>query len=201
MQDTFSEAEKDQIKEIVNIGAGNASTALSHMVGKRIDMSVPQVFYGTLEEVHSKFKNSDELAASVLLKLESGLQGAMLMIFENESAIHLVKLLSKKEFTSISEFKEGEISALTEVGNILLGASISALGRFLHIDILHSIPDVSIDMLGASLQEALVELSVDENILLFNVNLNVENGFVGNLFFFFDGNSTKTILDYTKKMS
>jgi len=192
----------DQLGEIVNIGAGNASTALSHMLGNKIDMSVPETLVGNVEDVHNKIGTSDELVVNVFLKLYGDLDGALLMIFKEESALHFAKSLTKNERSSLKDMDEHDTSALQEVGNILLGASTTALSKFLDLNILHSVPDVVIDMLGSSLDEALVEITDEEDrILLFNVDLILEEQNIrGHMYFAFDAKSTDILLSKTAKI-
>jgi len=197
----ITEQEKDQLGEIVNIGAGNASTALSHMVGKEVGMTIPKVYMGSLEVIHQEVGSDSDLVVNVFLKLHGDIEGAMIMILSEESAVNFSRLLTGKEPGKLKDFDEKDLSAIQEVGNILLGASTTALSKFLDINVLHSVPDVAVDMLGSSLDEALVEMGGDvEHILLFEIDLTIEeDNMRGNLYFVFDPDSSRVILEKTKQ--
>jgi chemotaxis protein CheC len=198
--DILSKTELDQLAEITNIGAGNASTALSHMLGKKVQMTVPETFVGDLTEIQRLLGKTDDTVLAVFLKMHGDIEGALAMIFPPASALDFAELLTKNKRDSLKEFEEIDRSALREVGNILLGASITALGKFLNLNIVHSVPDVASDMLGAIMDSILIEMgSSTERILAFKINLHLEEEKIGSdLYYMFDPNSTKKILDITK---
>jgi chemotaxis protein CheC len=195
----LTNSEIDQLKEIANIGAGNASTALSHMLGKDIQMSVPESHVGDLLEVQRLLGNKNEEVLALFLKMLGDVNGAMLIVFTKESSLSLVQFLTKKTRKELSELDELDKSALLEVGNILLGASITALGKFLDINVLHSIPDLEVDMLGSIMQSVLMEVgNKSEKILAFKVNLSIEDAKISSdLYYLFDPESSDKILKST----
>ncbi len=195
-KEIINNKENDQLKEIVNIGAGNASTALSTMLGKKIQMNVPEATVGPIEKVQQFLGSKDDTVLAVFLKMYGDANGAMVMIFSPKSALAFAKLLTKKDKADIDEFDEEDLSAMREIGNILLGASITALSKFLDMNILHTIPDAVVDMLGAIMDSVIVEIGQEEEkALSFKVTLSIEEeGVDGDLYFLFDSNSTARIL-------
>jgi len=200
-KETLTSMEIDQLKEITNIGAGNASTALSTMLGKKVQMSVPESFVGDLAEVQRTLEGKNEKILAVFLKMYGGLDGAMVMIFPSTSALGFIKSISNDKIEKIEDLSEMDFSNIKEVGNILLGASITALGKFLNITILHSIPDAELDMSGAIIDSILAELGGEsEEILAFLIKLKIEEtGEEGDLYYFFDANSSAKILEMVNK--
>ena len=192
----YTKQQIDELKEITNIGAGNAATALSHMLGKKVQMSVPESYVGDLAEVQHIVGESEEKAMAVFFKMYGDADGAMLMIFPPKDALNFINILNKSSKIDIKEFTEEEVSSISELGNILLGASVAALGKFLNLNILHTIPDRAYDMVGAIMDNVLSNLSkTEEKVLLFKINLKLidDNGVGGDLYYLFDPESTKKI--------
>ncbi|MBT4153132.1 MAG: chemotaxis protein CheC [Candidatus Magasanikbacteria bacterium] len=196
----ITEEQIGQLAEVVNIGAGNAATAMSHMIGKGVDMTVPFIHTGAIEDIHNVLGDTNEVVVNVFFRIHGDMEGAMLLIFNKKDAVGFANMLTKSNHKDIKDFQDEDLSALQEVGNILLGASVTALGKFLDMNLLHSIPDVSVDMLGASLDEILVELDTEGSLLLFEVDLTVkEAAKTGKLYFLFDPKSSKTVLEKTQE--
>lgn len=197
----LTESERDQLIEVVNIGAGNASTALSQLVGKKVSIEVPEAFIDKVENTFDFLGKSESIMTVVLLKILGDAPGIMLLIFPPESALALAGLLTKKRKKDIKILDEMDRSALREVGNILSGASMNALSKFLNMNIIQSVPETATDMLGSVVDSILAEIGKDSDIILiFKVNFFIGNKMVeGNLFFLFDPKSTAKILEVTKK--
>lgn len=199
MNKHLTDFEKDQVAEIVNIGAGNAATALSHLMGQRVQMDVPCSHVGTIDEVLKSIGRSDDTVLTVYLKMTGDIGGALAVIFSHKAALKFVEVLANTKKSGLTELSESDISSLREVGNILLGASLTALSKFLHLNITHSIPDVAVDMLGAILDSVLIDVGKDhKHVLAIGITLKVsEDDLGGQLFYLFDPGSTEKILEMT----
>ena len=153
--DDLDQSQIEVLKEIGNIGAGNAVTALAKMLDKRIDMAVPRVKIMSFKEIPDILGNEEILIAGILLEMTGDITGNILFVMDIKSAHTLVNILmgSTGEETSAqgSEFNEIEVSALKEVGNILAGSYLSALSMLTNKNIMPSVPDLCIDMAGAIL--------------------------------------------------
>lgn len=200
MTNILTTQEDDQLKEITNIGAGNASTALSTMLGKQVKMTVPESFVGGIEKVQRLIGEKDEKVAAIFLKFHGEIEGAMVMILSFENALKFVNILTNSNKDNIDQIDESKKSVLQEVGNILLGASITAVNKFLDLNLLHSIPDISIDKLGAVIDSVLVEMgSPNGDVLVFKVQMNIEeDSIISDLYYLFDPISSGKILEMTK---
>lgn len=192
--------EDDELKEVTNIGVGNASTALSTMLGKKVRMTVPESFVGGIEKVQRVIGEKDEKVVATFLKFHGEIEGAMVMILSPLSALSFVKILTHAEHKEVEELDEHDKSALQEMGNILLGASITAINKFLGLNLIHTIPDISVDRSGAVLDSVLIEMGGNSgDILVFKVKLNVENENVeGDFYYMFDPISSGKILEMIK---
>ena len=150
--------EFDVLTEIGNIGAGNATTALSQLINTRIDMNVPRVKMLTFAELAQVIGGEETLVAGILLSLEGDIQGSLLFILESDAARVLVqRLVGLTSGLDSDTFTEIEISALQEIGNIITGAYLSAISSLTKLTISISVPSLAFDMAGAILSVPAIE--------------------------------------------
>jgi len=151
----------DTLKEIGNIGAGNAATALSLLVNKPVMMSVPSVKIATFDETMELAGGADNVVASVYMRIEGDINGNMYFILSLSHATRFVNQMTGSNQFSFDHSFDDEISlsALTELGNILSGSYLSALSDFTGMKIYPSVPLLGIDMVGALLGYGLLEFS------------------------------------------
>ena len=147
----------DVLKEIGNIGAGNATTALANMVDLRLDMQVPQVRFLTLQELPSAVGNEEDLIVGIYLEVEQDIEGSMMFLMDLDSARFFIDKLMMTKKAGNFEFDEMELSALKEVGNIMAASYLSALASLTNMVIAPSIPYLCIDMAAAILSVPAIE--------------------------------------------
>ena len=163
----FSPMQLDAIREVSNIGAGNAATALSQLLNKKIDMSVPSVNIIDFEDVFANFTDEKEVLG-ILIRVLGDTPGNILFIFEKDAASEIVEALIGSSDMLLSEMGK---SALCEVGNIISGAFMNAISKFTNLSIMASVPAMSHDMLGAVLSSTMIETAqFSENILEIETN-------------------------------
>ena len=148
----------DVLKEIANIGAGNATTALSKMLNAKVDMKVPCIQFMEFKELAEGIGGAENLVVGILLTLDIGIDGMMMFVLERDSAEQIVNLLMGKS-GKLDEFTEMDLSALQEIGNIIAGSYLSAISAFTNMTISASVPYLSIDMAGAILSVPAIEFS------------------------------------------
>ena len=141
----------DVLKELGNIGAGNATTAISSMLGLRLIMEVPQVKLLSFQELGSAVSAEDDTIAGIYLELHNDLEGSMMFLLQMESAHYLVNHLMGRSEDYMEPFDEMDLSALKEIGNIITGSYLSALSSLTNLIISPSIPFLAIDMAAAIL--------------------------------------------------
>ncbi|MFV8827171.1 chemotaxis protein CheC [Alkalihalobacterium sp. APHAB7] len=151
----------DVLREIGNIGAGNAATALSTLLNKSIDMKVPSVRVVSFQEIADLVGGEDNVVAAIFLRLEGDAPGSMFLLIPVAEAEQLIQRLIGNSTFQLSEppFEELGLSALQELGNILAGSYLSALSDFTKLNLQPSVPAISIDLAGAILSFGLIELS------------------------------------------
>lgn len=154
----------DVLREIGNIGAGNAATALAKLLNRKIDMDIPRVKIMDFREVSETLGGAELPVAGIMLKVTGDLTGNILFVLKQQAAAILVNMLMGKPLDSIDdtdesyhEFDEMEISALKEIGNILAGSYLSSLSTLTNLNIAPSVPDLAIDMAGAILSVPAIE--------------------------------------------
>ena len=146
----------DVLKELGNIGAGNATTALSQMMQCKVDMSVPQVKLMEFKELGELMGGEEIIMAGIYLAIEGDVAGSIMFLLEKQAARHLVNKLMG---TSVEgeEFSEMEFSALKEVGNIITAAYLNSLASLTNLALHPSVPDLTVDMAGAILSVPAIE--------------------------------------------
>ncbi len=155
----FGDFQFDVLREVGNIGAGHAATALSKLIQKEVDMKVPQVKIIPFDEVADCVGGAEALVATVFLRVEGECPGNMFFILDLDSARHLLTQMIGSEMKSEDDMlSEMEISALHEIGNILAGSYLSSLADFTQLNLQPSVPALAIDMAGAILSYGLIEL-------------------------------------------
>ncbi len=153
----LSRAALDALREVANIGAGHAATALSQITAQRIMISVPQINVAPLDEVPNQIGEGEEPVAAVAMKVAGDLRGLTLLVFPQPIAHRIASLMmGGRPVTQLGAIEE---SALKEAGNILSGAYLNALAEFLGMRILNSPPQLAVDMSDAVLSSTFVETS------------------------------------------
>ena len=153
----------DALREVANIGAGHAATALSQMTGGTIMISVPQINIARLEDVPPQISGPEEPVAAVLMNMLGDLTGRTLLVFPKPTAMRLSELMLRRPAGSSKDLGELEQSAIKEAGNILSGAYMNALSDFMGLMLLPSPPSLAVDMSDAVLTTAYLQFGSDRD--------------------------------------
>lgn len=185
----------DILGEIANIGSGNAITALSSMLSKRVDMSVPQVRILEFNEVAAVLGGEEKLVAGIYLDLGEDVEGNIMFIIDIESAVNLTNMLLGRE-DNVENLDDMAISALAEVGNILASSYVNSLSTLTGLKISVSVPSLAIDMAGAILSVPAIQFGyiADQVLFIETVFEEGDKTVQGNLFLLPDMNSFEKIL-------
>ncbi|MBE3592653.1 MAG: chemotaxis protein CheC [Thermoanaerobacter sp.] len=155
----------DILKELGNIGAGNAITALSTMIGKKVNMQVPKVKILDFQEVSDIFGSADTIIVGIYFDLDGDVKGNILFALDIKSAASLIWSLMGLEVKE--EFDELEKSALEEIGNIMAGSYVASLSTLTSLNMKISPPAISIDMAGAILSVPAIKYGEISDKILF----------------------------------
>lgn len=159
----LKDVQLDALREVANIGAGHAATALSQMTGSTIMISVPTINVASLEEVPSQISAPEEPIAAVLMHILGDMTGRTLLVFPRPTAIRLAELMLRRPAGSSDDMGVLEQSAIKEAGNILSGAYLNALSDFMGLMLLPSPPSLQIDMSSAILTTAYLQFGTDRD--------------------------------------
>jgi len=164
--DELNNLQLDVLKEIGNIGAGNAVTSLAKMIDKRVDMAVPKANILGFDKVSQILGGEEILVVGILLSVSGDITGSIMFILDINAARQLVNILFGNKDTTSLDFDELELSALKEIGNILTASYLSALAGLTNLRIMPSVPELAIDMAGAILSVPAIEFGkVGDSVL------------------------------------
>jgi len=195
MQQRIDEFQVDQLKEIMNIGASHASTALSQMIHKKVDLSVPRAYIDEIQNLSKFIENKDEEVTTAILKIFGDASGVMFFMFSDGDESKIANILVN-DVDCAGDQKELEVSAVKEVGNILAGASLAAFSKFLNMNLLHSVADVVTDTADSIMNSVAIEIGKATGVvLIFEVKFIIKELNIGTKFLFIvDPNATAKLL-------
>ncbi len=161
---TFVEFDKirlDAFREISSIATGNAATSLSAMLGKKVDITIPNIMVEATEKIPELLGGTEKIMAAVYFSIRGQILGSILLVFSSSESLRLVDILTGQKADQIENVDEIGISALKELGNIVIGSYVRVLAEGLKMTINYSVPGFTYDMMGAILDEPLARLSLE----------------------------------------
>lgn len=162
----------DVLKEIGNIGAGNATTAIANMLGIKIDMNVPNIKLMEVSQLGTAVGAEDETIVGIFLEVQNDIEGSMMFLLDIPSARYLVNKLMMTDAPDDQPFGEIELSALKEIGNIIAGSYLSALSSMTNMVIVPSVPYIAVDMAASILSVPAIEFGLQgDNALLIQTEI------------------------------
>lgn len=194
----LKETQLDALKEVANIGAGHAATALSQLTGRRIMINVPNISICEIEEAPGAIGDPDAVVAAILMHVLGDLTGRSLSLFPRDGALMLTDMLLNRDAGATKVFGELEQSSLKETANILTGAYMNALSDFLGLMLIPSVPSLAVDLCGAVLSTTYLNFGRDRDrviILDTHFRFDPDEGTMGGHFVLLpDASSLKVIL-------
>ena len=158
----LSNLHKDVLKEIGNIGAGNATTSMSQLINQQVKMEVPSVKVVTINEVIDIIGGPEEIIAAMVFKIKGEITGSVYFVLSLEEAEYLVRQMTNNDEAKVLKddvVDELAASVLQETANIMTGSYLTALADFTNLQMSTTAPLFSIDMAAATLVTGLVEIS------------------------------------------
>lgn len=154
----------DVLKEIGNIGAGNATTALASMLQCRIDMAVPEVKLIEVNELAESLGGKERVMTAIFLEVEGDITGDIIFLLEKGSASFLVSKLMGMEVNA-DGFSEMELSCIKEISNIIAGSYLNSLSTLTNLKIYPSVPHLQMDMVDSLLHSPMSGAKDNDQIL------------------------------------
>jgi chemotaxis protein CheC len=156
----YSDLQLDALRELANIGSGTASTALSSMLGRSVDISVPSARVLPMADAVGTIGDPEAEATAVVLGVIGDMGASVLLLFTPNDAALMCGLLGVEAGTELGE------SALQEIGNIVGTSYINALAGMTGMALEPTPPATATDMLGAMVQSVLAERAGASNVAL-----------------------------------
>ena len=157
----------DVLKEIGNIGAGNAATSLSQMLSKRIDMNVPEVSLLDYDNVINSIGGAENVVVGILVSFEGDIDGVILFLLKKEFVHLILNSLLGTELQGFEDISEMEMSALSEIGNIMVSSYVNSISTLTNMMIDITVPSLNIDMSGALLVAVTAEFAEAADKVIF----------------------------------
>ena len=165
----YTDLQLDALRELANIGSGTASTALSSMLGRPVDIAVPNTYVLPMADAVGALGDPEAEATGVALGVVGDMAASVLLLFTPNDATQMCSLLGVEAGTEIGE------SALMEIGNIVGTSYINALAEMTGMELEPAPPGAATDMLGAIVETVLAERAgAGDSALLLDSDLVVE---------------------------
>lgn len=172
----ISSEQKDALQEMANIGAGHASTALSQMVQKDIQMGIPKIELINLEDVSNHIEKG-QIVVGIYLRISNEIPSYVMLLIPRESAFSIADmLLQRQSDPSVEVLSEMDKSALNEVGNVMICAFFDSLSELFQMSVVPGPPKLAYDIPDALIDYILIQIGqVANQVLFFNVDLKEED--------------------------
>lgn len=152
----------DALKEVGNIGTGNAATALSQLINKKVDMTVPAINIVPFDDIFKDI-GEDKIVVGVIVRILGDIPGNILFIFERDTAMEMIFTLTGQKEKELNDMGN---SVICEIGNIISSSYMNSIARFTGLRVIPSVPAATCDMLGAILSTTFIESGqFDEYVL------------------------------------
>jgi chemotaxis protein CheC len=154
----------DALKELGNIGSAHAVTGLSELLRKRVDVAITSVDIIPLNIIYNLFNGPESMVSVVYIEgYSDDFRGMMFLIFPHPEAVKLVELAIGETLEGDTLKDEYSLSTLREIGNIMCGCYLNSLSSYINRKLMHSVPQISHDMLGAVMDSVLIDLSLEND--------------------------------------
>ncbi len=169
MSTHYSELQLDALRELANIGSGTASTALSIMLGRSVDISVPTAEALPFADAVDAAGPAEQEITGIVLGIVGDLTGTVLLLIPPADADAMCQMVG------VEPSDELALSALGEIGNIIGTSYINALAAMTRMHIEPTPPATATDMLAAIVETVLAGQALSSDVaLMLDSNLRVE---------------------------
>ena len=165
----------DVLREIGNIGAGNATTAVATLLNVKLNMEVPNVKLMAVQELNTAIGSEEEEIVGIYLGVQNDIEGSLMFLFKMDAAHYLVNHLLGRSDDYNEDFDEMDLSAMKEIGNIIASSYLSAIASMTNMNIAPTVPYLSVDMAGAILSIPAIQFGqYGDNALLIETSFGGE---------------------------
>jgi chemotaxis protein CheC len=161
----LSDLQRDALKEIGNIGAGHAATALSQLLNTRIALVEPRIEVVRFGDLAERARRGDREVAALHMNVRGGAPGQILVVFDREPAIEFVSRFIRRVIGDITIYDSIAESTLKELGNIVAGSYLSAIVQLTGVRMEPSVPTLEFGPADRAF-DAVVCASPDRQVFL-----------------------------------
>lgn len=160
----------DTLTELGNIGAGNAATALSTMIDKKISIDVPTTHLVSPDKIPDILKFYDMHTVAVIQQLAFDDDCVVLLVLPVEEANKLVRIIAEGQEEDLN------LELIDELGNIIIGNFLNAISDFTGVTLMSVPPIHVVDLFDAILDIFLAQVTLqNRNAILFEARLRCED--------------------------
>ncbi|QOX63931.1 CheY-P-specific phosphatase CheC [Anoxybacterium hadale] len=195
--DELNDVQIDVLREIGNIGAGNAATALSTILDERVEISLPRVRITDFDTAVNALGGAETMTVGVLVNFSGEANGMIMFLLNMEDAKAIMSILIQDEGEDNGQLSELKLSAIKEIGNILGSSYINSISTLTGLTINISIPYIAIDMAGALMSVPIIEFgSVGDKVMFIEECFSAEeNNLTSNIIMFAEIETLKIIME------
>jgi chemotaxis protein CheC len=162
--DKYTSMQLDFIKELANVGGGNAATSISQLIKKPVNMTLPIIDLIDYEELYETTMAEDTVVNAVIMKMFGDAEGTFLFVTSDGSLNDLINMMMPAGIVLTDELSQ---SGIKELVNILVTSFVNAISKLVNINIISSVPVLTMEMFGAILSGVYMESEqYDENIMI-----------------------------------
>lgn len=159
----------DCLREIGNIGSGNAASALSAMLNKSVRMRVPNIHVLDYQAAINSVGGPEQILTGILVTFKGDIKGMIMFLLDNAFAKIVVNTFMGKDNIDVLKMDEADTSAVKEMGNIMAGSYLNALAALAGFTVAMDVPSMTVDMMGAIMNAPMTEFSeVGDKVLFIN---------------------------------
>lgn len=196
--DELTDMQLDVLREIGNIGAGNAATALATILDEKVEISLPKVRITDFDTAVNALGGAETMTVGVLVNFDGEAHGMIMFLLNMDDAKAIMSILIQEdEENNDGQLSELKLSAIKEIGNILGSSYINSISTMTGLRIHISIPYIAIDMAGALMSVPIIEFgSVGDKVMFIEECFSAEeNNLSSNIIMFAEIETLKIIME------
>ena len=193
----LDKSELDAIKEVGNMGVGNAATALSKMLNKKVEIRLNDTKFIPIEDFANEMGGAERIVVTSYMQITSDMKGEALFLFSRESALQMVDLVMERDVGTTKIIDSMEESAFKEMSNIFTGSYLNSMSKMFEMKLIHSVPHIAVDMTQAVIDFVLIRLATKaEKVLTIHTTIDIEDHDINGIFIIlFEESSLKKMVD------
>lgn len=164
MDKGFTEMQLDVLKELINIGGGHAATSISQLIEKPVNMLVPVIEIMDYQELYAKIMAEDQIVYAVTSQIYGDAGGVFLFALSGDSTEAMTDMMMPESVEKTDLLKK---SATKELVNIIVNSFLNATSKVLDVNLVSSVPLLTIDMFGAVISSLYMAFDqYDEQVMI-----------------------------------